>query len=161
MLKKDIKCMDKRFLKANQRHYNKLLKKLLSTNELRIFESVRPVVYYNRNEYMEDCFRYSLDGSGFIIKHANAYLFLTARHVLHGKSSIHKTLEFSHDIDIIIPRYLFGNFDLKDETSRLNLNYVYSMPIPHELCNSFEKNDEANSEFNNMFFLKNLGTYQL
>ena len=154
MLKKDIKCMDKRFLKANQRHYNKLLKKLLSTNELIIFESVRPVVYYNHNEYMEDCFRYSLDGSGFIIKHANAYLFLTARHVLHGKSSIHKTLEFSHDIDIIIPRYLFGNFDLKDETSRLNLNYVYSMPIPHELCNSFEKNDEANSEFNNMFFSK-------
>lgn len=107
MLKKDIKCMDKRFLKANQRHYNKLLKKLLSTNELRIFESVRPVVYYNHNEYMEDCFRYSLDGSGFIIKHANAYLFLTARHVLHGKSSIHKTLEFSHDIDIIIPRFVW------------------------------------------------------
>ena len=145
---------NRKTLRSNQKHYNKLLKKLLSNNESRLFESIRPVVYYNHNKYIEDCFRYSLDGSGFIIKHANTYLFLTARHVLHGKSSIHETLESSYDIDIIVPRYLFGNFDLKDETSRFNLNYVYSMPIPHELCNSFEKKDEANLEFSNMFFSK-------
>jgi len=154
MVKQNKNSIAKRFIKANQKYHDKLLKKLLLNNEQRLFESIRPVVYYNHNEYMEDCLRYSLDGSGFIIKHGKSYLFLTARHVLHGKSSIHKTLEYSDDIDVIIPKYLFGAFDLKDETSRLNLNYIYSMPINHELSNSFEKKDVDNAEFNNMFFSK-------
>lgn len=135
------------FLRKKQKQYENLVHQLKKYNE-NIFKALRPIVYYNHSEYVNNCYRYSIDGSGYIIKHVNTYLFITARHVLHSKNnSIHNSLNNSIDTEIIIPKYISGNHDLKDRESRINYNFIYSIPIHHELSNSFKSSNEIVESF--------------
>ena len=55
-----------------------------------LLESVRPATYYgNKMEHVNDCYRYFIHGSGFIINFFDTSLFLTARHNIH-KDSMHE-----------------------------------------------------------------------
>lgn len=130
--------MKRRLLRRMEQKYNIVSSKIKNKN-LKILDALRPVVFYNHSEHIADYLRYSISGSGFIIKHGNTYLFLTARHVVCYKDSTHKTYESGIDIDIIIPSTISGYNDLKDESSRMPIEMIYRVPINHEFQDTFKE----------------------
>jgi len=124
-----------RYLKQKQKKYTSITEEI-KYNNLKILDALRPVVFYNHNKYMPDSLRYSISGSGFTIKHGDTYLFLTARHTVCHKDSIHNTYESEIDIDIIIPSKI-GFYDLKYDSSKMPIDMIYRVPINHEFQETF------------------------
>ena len=139
--------MKRRYLRQQEKKYTQLTKKI-KHNNLKIIDALRPVVFYNHNEYIPDSQRYSISGSGFTIKHGDTYLFLTTRHVVCYKDSIHNTYESEIDIDIIIPSKIDGYYDLKYESSKIPIDMIYRVPINHEFQETFgDKNPVTDAFF--------------
>ena len=139
--------MKRRYLRKLEQKYN-LMNKKLNAKNLKLIDTLKPVVFYNHNEYMPDSQRYSISGSGFTIKHGDTYLFLTARHVVCYKDSIHNTYESEIDLDIIIPSKISGYYDLKYDSSKIPIDMIYRVPINHEFQNTFQdKNSVTDALF--------------
>jgi hypothetical protein len=139
-----------KYLKQKQNKYI-LLTEGVKHNNSKILDALRPVVFYNHNEYIPDSQRYSISGSGFTIKHGDTYLFLTARHVVCYKDSIHYTYESDIDVDIIIPTRIDGYYDLKHDNSRMPIDMIYRVPINHEFQDTFK---EEKNPITDAFFSK-------
>ena len=139
--------MKRRYLRKLEQKYI-LMNKKLNAKNLKLIDTLRPVAFYNHNEYMPDSQRYSISGSGFTIKHGDTYLFLTARHVVCYKDSIHNTYESEIDMDIIIPSKISGYYDLKYNNSKIPIDMIYRVPINHEFQNTFQdKNPVTDAQF--------------
>lgn len=138
--------MKRRYLKKLEQKYN-LMSKKLNTKNFKLIDTLKPVVFYNHIEYMPDSQRYSISGSGFTIKHGDTYLFLTARHVVCYKDSIHNTYESEIDMNIIIPSKIDGYYDLKDESSKIPIDMIYRVPINHEFQDTFEDKNPVTDAF--------------
>lgn len=135
-------CNHLHFHQLNRRLDTYKLKNPTSPNNKRIVDSCRPVTIINHAYYLEDCDRYSIGGSGFIIKYVDDYLFLTARHVLYGKYDTHSFYEDRNQFEHFVIRNLREMKDLGNNEERIEVISTYVPPVNLELSNTLE-NDKS------------------